>query len=142
LKIYVDSSFLVSLFSLDVNSRHAVSALQASPGERLVTTFGELEVINALELRVFRKEISATQAHSSLLEFERHLREGVFQLRGLLDTFFERARQVSQRTTAKSGTRTSDVLHVAAALELRADYLFSFDQKQRKLAQSVRLKLN
>ena len=55
---------------------------------------------------------------------------------------FERARQLSQETTAKLGTRTADLLHVAAALELGADFLYSFDQQQRKLAQAVRLKLN
>jgi hypothetical protein len=33
-------------------------------------------------------------------------------------------------------------LHVAAALELGVDFLYSFDQQQRKLAQAVRLKLN
>jgi predicted nucleic acid-binding protein len=55
---------------------------------------------------------------------------------------FERARLLSRQTTAKLGTRTADLLHVAAALELGADYLYSFDLQQRKLAQTVRLKLN
>jgi hypothetical protein len=31
---------------------------------------------------------------------------------------------------------------VAAALELGVDYLYSFDQQQRKLARTVHLKLN
>jgi predicted nucleic acid-binding protein len=116
--------------------------MEASPGDRFLTTLVELEVVNALELRIFRKELSPAQARSSLDEFENHLREGVFQMRGFVDTFFERARQLSRQTTAKLGTRTADLLHVAAALELGADYFYSFDQKQRKLAQSVRLKLN
>jgi predicted nucleic acid-binding protein len=49
---------------------------------------------------------------------------------------------LSQQTTAKLGTRAADLLHVAAALELGADYLYSFDRKQRTLAQAVRLKVN
>jgi hypothetical protein len=53
----------------------------------------------------------------------------------------ERTRQLSRQTTAKLGTRTADLLHVAA-LELEADYLYTFDVHQRKLAQSLRLKLN
>jgi len=116
--------------------------MRASAGERFLTTLGELEVVNALQLRVFRKEISIAQAQSALNDFEKHVREGVFQLRALLDTFFERARQISQQTTSRLGTRAADLLHVAAALELDADYLYSFDQQQRKLAQTVRLKLN
>jgi predicted nucleic acid-binding protein len=142
LKIYADTSFLISLYSLDANSPVAVETMRASAGERFLTTLGELEVVNALQLRVFRKEISIAQAQSALNDFEKHVREGVFQLRALLDTFFERARQISQQTTSRLGTRAADLLHVAAALELDADYLYSFDQQQRKLAQTVRLKLN
>jgi len=93
-------------------------------------------------LRVFRKEVSATQAQSSLNDFEKDLLAGVFQLRPVTEQVFERARQLSRQTTPKLGTRTADLLHVATALELSADYLYTFDQQQRKLAQTVRLKLN
>ncbi len=142
MKIYADTSFLVSLYSLDGNSLAAIRTMRTSAGDRFLTTLGELEVVNALELRVFRNEVSAEQAQSSLNDFEKHLRDGVFQLQELRGTFFERARQLSQQTTAKLGTRSADLLHVAAALELGTDYLFSFDQKQRKLARSLHLKLN
>jgi predicted nucleic acid-binding protein len=106
-----------------------------------VTTFGELEVVNAMGLRVFRKEVSPSQAHSSLSEFEKDLRDGIFQIRELTDAILGRAHQLS-RQTAKLGTRTADLLHVAAALELGADSLYTFDLHQRKLAQALRLKLN
>jgi predicted nucleic acid-binding protein len=142
LKIYADPSFLVSLYSPDANSAAAARTMQASTGDRFVTTFGELEVVNALGLRVFRKEVSAAQAQSSWIDFEKDLRDGILQLRGLPEPVFERARQLSRQTTAKLGTRTADLLHVAAALELGVDCLYSFDQQQRKLAQTVRLKLN
>jgi len=59
--IYLDTSFLVSLYSSDVNSDTAVRVMQASKGDRLITPLGELEVVNALGLRVFRKEVSAAQ---------------------------------------------------------------------------------
>ena len=90
----------------------------------------------------FGKEVSAAQAQSSLTDFEKDLRAGVFQLRPLLEQAFERARQLSRQTTPKLGTRTADLLHVAMALELSADYLYTFDQQQRKLAHTVHLKLN
>lgn len=142
MKIYADTSFLVSLYSPDANSAAAARTMQASSGDRLVTTFGELEVVNAMGLRVFRKEVSVAQAQSSLTDFEKDMRGGVFQLRAIPEPVFERARQISRQTTAKLGTRTADLLHVAAALELGVDYLYSFDQQQRKLAQTLRLKLN
>jgi predicted nucleic acid-binding protein len=142
LKVYADPSFIVSLYSPDANSAAAARIMHASSGERFLTTFGELEVVNAMGLRIFRREVSAAQARSALTEFEKDLRDGVFQLRGLTDAVLERAQELSRQTTAKLGTRTADLLHVAAALELGVDCLYSFDLHQRKLAQTLRLKLN
>lgn len=142
MKVYADPSFIVSLYSPDANSAAAARTMQASSADRFITTFAEFEVVNAMGLRVFRKEVSAAQSQSSLLQFENDLRDGVFQLRGLPDSVLERARQLSRQTTAKLGTRTADILHVAAALELGADCLYTFDHHQRKLAQTLRLKLN
>ena len=104
MKVYADASFLVSLYSLDANSAAAARAVKASTGERFVTILGELEVLNAFGLRVFRKEVTAAQAQSSLTDFEKDLRDGLFQLRGLPDPIFERARQLSRQTTAKLGS--------------------------------------
>ena len=142
MKAYADPSFIVSLYSPDANSAAAAHTMQASSADCFLTTFGELEVINAMGLRIYRKEVSAVQAQSSIIEFEKDLHQGVFHLRGLSDSSLERASQLSRQTTAKLGTRTADLLHVAAALELDADYLYTFDQHQRKLAQALRLKLN
>lgn len=142
MRIYADTSFLLSLYSFDGNSAAAARAVRASAAERFITILGEVEVVNALGLRVFRKEITTVQAQSSLHDFEKDLHDGVFQLRGLPDPVFCRARELSRQTSAKLGTRTADLLHVASALELGVEYLFSFDKRQRKLAQAVRLKLN
>jgi predicted nucleic acid-binding protein len=142
LKVYADPSFIVSLYSPDVNSAAAARTMQASTAQPFVTTFGELEVVNAMGLRTFRKEVSPAQAQSSLSTFEKDLRDEVFQLRELTDSILERAKQLSRQTTAKLGTRTADLLHVAAALELGVDYLYTFDLHQRRLAQTLRLKLN
>jgi predicted nucleic acid-binding protein len=120
----------------------AAGTMKSSVGEHCITTFGELEVVNALELRVFRKELSESQSQASLKDFEKDVRDGILKLRPISDQVFERARHLSQKTTARLGTRTADLLHVAAALDLGADYLYSFDQQQRRLAQTVRLRLN
>jgi predicted nucleic acid-binding protein len=116
--------------------------MQAFQGQRLVTTFGTLEVINAFGLRVFRKQVASSEAQSSLDDFEKDLRSGILQLHPLSEQAFERARELSLQTTATLGTRTADLLHVAAALELGVDRLFSFDKQQRKLARAAGLKIN
>lgn len=141
MKVYLDTSFVVSLYSLDVNSSDAASLMAGSPREYMLSAFAELETINALELRVFRKQISAAQAKQSRAQLADDVRSGVLGLRALPESAFERAQELAVQTTARLGTRTADLLHVAAALEMKADYLYSFDQQRRKLAQASRLKV-
>jgi predicted nucleic acid-binding protein len=59
---------------------------------------------------------------------ERDLLTGVFMLIPLPDGVFPRARQVSRETTARMGTRATDAVHVAAALELGAQGFYTFDR--------------
>jgi predicted nucleic acid-binding protein len=141
LRIYLDTSFLVSLYTVDANSSSAVALMTNSSDTHIITGFVELEARNALQLRVFRKEISSQQAQASWNDLENDVRVGVLELRALPDRVFERAHELSEKTTARLGTRTADLLHVAAALEIGVDCLYSFDQQQRKLAQAVRLKV-
>lgn len=142
MRVYIDTSFLISLYSPDTNSAVAAHIMQTSKNVHLVSTFTELEAVNALGLRVFRKEVTPAQAKSSLRDFEMDLRQGVFQLSRLQDSAFQRAQQISRQMTARLGTRTADLLHVAIALELQVDCLYSFYNRQRKLAQRLKLKLN
>ena len=142
MRIYVDTSFLVSLYAIDSNSSSAIALMASSPGQHIISTFGELEALNALQLRVFRKEITSQQANASWRDLQSDVRNGVLAVRALPDQVFERAYALSLKTAARLGTRSADLLHVAAALEMEADCLYSFDRQQRKLAQAVRLKTN
>ena len=142
MKTYLDASFLVSLYCADANSEAAIRQVRSLRHEYVVSTLAELEVGNALELRVFRKEISRTQARASWDDLASDLRDGTFQLQALPDQLFARAMLLSRQTTARFDTRTAVLLHVAAALELGCEGLYSFDQRQRELARAVRLKLN
>ena len=141
MNIYLDTSFLVTLYSTDANSAAAVQVMHTA-GALFLTTFAELEVVNALGLRVFRKEVASAQGQSSLNDFEQDLRAGIFQLKPLPDNVFGRTRQLSRQTTPRLGTHTADLLHVAAALELGSDWFYSLDRQQRKFAQAVKLKVN
>jgi predicted nucleic acid-binding protein len=116
--------------------------MRNSSADHMFTVLVEFEFTNALELRVFRKDVSAAQARTSLREFEEDLRNKVFLLQPFTDQVFEEARQLSRKTTARLGARTADLLHVAAALELQADIIYTFDRQQRTLAQAVRVKTN
>ena len=141
MNIYLDTSFLVRLYSTDANSAAGVQVMHTA-GALFLTTFAELEVVNALGLRVFRKEVAPAQAQSSLNDFEQDLRADIFQLKPLPDNVFWRGRQLSRQTTPRLGTCTADLLHVTAALELGSDWFYSLDRQQRKFAQAVKLKVN
>lgn len=142
MRTYLDTSFLVSLYSVDANSVTAAQVMQSSTGDHIVSTFAELEFVNALQLRIFRKELTPTAVNASVRLFEEDLQAGVLQLVSLPQQAFERARQLSMQTTAQYGVRTADLIHIAVALELQSQAMYSFDQQQRKLARSLHLQLN
>ena len=59
----------------------------------------------------------------------------------LPEAIFELAMEIARVHVAHTGTRTLDSLHVAAALELKAERFWTFDDRQAKLAKAVGLKL-
>lgn len=142
MSIYLDSSFLISLYSADGNTSIAIDTVRVVRQPLLITVLTELEFVNGLGLQVFRKQIFPAEAQLSNDTFERNLQNGAFQLKPLPENVFERSRSLSRKTTPQRGTRAADLLHVAAALELGATAFYSFDLRQRKLARSVKLKLN
>ncbi len=142
MSFYFDTSFVVSLYAADSNSVVAARVMPPSANGLWLTTFTELEVVNALGLCVFRKVLSTSLALESLRAFEQDLRNGIFQLRPLTEAVYVRARQLSRETTPHLGTRASDLLHVAAALESGATNFYTFDRQQAKLAKEMKLKIN
>lgn len=53
---------------------------------------------------------------------------------------FDRSADLARRHGAKLGIRTLDSLHVACALELKAERFWTFDERQAKLARAEGLK--
>ncbi len=140
--IYLDSSVIFSLQGKDANT-HAAIALVRSVREPLVLTqLCEIEFINALCRREFFKQITHAQAQDSIDDLELNLRKSIYQLLPLPEAAFERAKSLSRSLTPVIGVRAADVLHVAAAIELRASALYTFDQRQHRAARAAGLKVN
>jgi len=116
--------------------------MPTAPAVKLVTHLTELEFRNALQLRVFRKESSPESASATQLIWQKNLEDGHFELCPLPENWIRRSHMVAQQATARLGIRTLDLIHVAAAVELEADALFSFDERQRRLARELKLKVN
>jgi predicted nucleic acid-binding protein len=138
---YLDTSFVVSLYSPDSNSTPAIGLIQQIPGLRLISPIVILETVNAFELRIFRREITRSEANRSLNDFDRDVQAEVFRSQSMASNVYDRAATLSRQLTARLGTRAVDVLHVSAALEFGASGFFSFDIQQRKMAQGMGLKL-
>ncbi len=135
MKAYADTSFLVSLYTPDANSVEAFKLYVKGADLFVRTPFGEAEFINAIELRVFRKEITPAQADKSVADFERDVDDGALgAIRSVPASAYERALLLSHRYTRLLGTRGMDVIHVAIALEEGAEVFYTFDRLQRKLA--------
>ena len=95
--------------------------------------------MNALESRIFRGEVTAAQIAAAQKAFRSDIAEGILALQPLPGVAFQKARQLIKQHTARLGTRTLDLLHVAAALVVGAETFLTFDDKQRKLAEACGL---
>lgn len=137
---YADTSFLVSLYTPDTNSAAAASQMTKLQKGLFLTPFGELELLNALALRVFRRELSPKEVAAAEAALREDIEKGLYVLRPCSVAVFEKAKEIAQRKTAHLGTRTLDVLHVASALVLQAETFHSFDRNQKKLVRAEGLK--
>ena len=139
MNVYADTSFLASLYVLDANSTAAARRMKRATLPVLLSSIGEVELINAISLRCFRKELSSTKVKVAQALVLKDLEDGVLLVKALPSTVFERAKQMARNQTPRLGTRTIDILHVASALALGADKFFTFDKRQARLARAAGL---
>jgi hypothetical protein len=140
--IYADTSFLVSLYGQDANSEQARRAAREHQRPFPWTELLQHETRNAFRLGVFRKEITASEMKQLLKWLEEDQKNGVLHVLRLEgSSIYEIAEKLSVDFTPKSGNRALDILHVAAALHLKADLFLSFDQRQLALAQQTGMRI-
>jgi len=140
--IYADSSFLVSLYLRDANSESAQAEMKLHSGGVALSRIAGLEVKNAFRLAVFRGWITPLQQTHLQTLFMSDSNGGFLRsLSFATDEVFAESERLSDLHTAVSGNRSLDVLHVACARIADLKVFASFDARQRKLAQSVGLRL-
>jgi hypothetical protein len=139
---YADSSFLVSCYLLDANTSKAKNYLRSVGMPLVLNALQALEVGNAFELGVFRGLFSTTDAAAARTNLAQDLRSGRLVKTALnWPLVFRVSAALSQRHSAATGTRSLDILHVAAAKSLRAVEFITFDSRQRLLATALGLKV-
>jgi len=141
LTIYADTSFFVSLYLPDGHTPEVERRLKSRPS-LWMTPLHVAEWTHAIEQHVFRKAISRSEGNQLLLQFHDHRAQNLWRLAPLPDQAFEVCAQLAHQNAARLGVRTLDTLHVASALELRAEQFWTFDTRQAKLAACAGLKTN
>lgn len=142
MKDYPDTSFILSLYLLDVHSAKAAAHLAGRNRALEVSALLAFEVEEAIELAMFRKKLAPAQEHKALSDWQADLASGAVEIVGTdWPQTFEEARRIARLWTVTDGYRSLDILHVAAALVSEADEFLTFDVNQRKLAAAEKLKV-
>ena len=131
--VYADTSFIVSLYLYDAHSDVALERVQRRPLFCLIPLH-RAEFENTLALHLFRRKLSAAAAESARSNFERDRARGVWRDAAFPANTFDRSIDLARRYGNGVGFRTLDSLHIAAALELKAEAFWTFDDRQRTLA--------
>jgi predicted nucleic acid-binding protein len=135
MRVYADSSFLVSCYLTDANTPKAKAFLLGHAEPLPFTALHDLEVRNALRLGVFRNVITDEEAKAAVSTIDTDLRSGrLARVSVKWPSAFKAASRLSSKHAATTGTRSLDILHLAAATALRCKELASFDSRQRALA--------
>ena len=98
------------------------------------------ECSHAIAKQVFYRRISLTDADLIFDSLKRDRAEGLWLETAIPENAFEVCADLGRRYAPKFGMRTLDTLHVACALELKAEQFWTFDERQAKLAKAQGMK--
>ena len=136
--IYLDTGCLLKLYYPEPESTR-VARLVAGQSIALLALH-ELELSNALQLKLHRKEARPSQVRATSALFEGDLRAGVLHRPPVVwEDVLRSAAALSKAHTRSTGCRSLDVLHCAAAQGVAATTFLTTDSRQRRLAQAMGL---
>jgi predicted nucleic acid-binding protein len=139
---YADTGVMVKGYVLEADSEAAVSILESLGEHLLYSHLHSIEIPNAIRLKRFRVEITKAQENAANRAFLSDIESGVLTPCDYdLGEVFLLAERLSAKHSAIIGSRSLDLLHVAAALEAGATHFASLDTRQRKVASLNGLKI-
>ncbi|HEX3625275.1 MAG TPA: PIN domain-containing protein [Verrucomicrobiae bacterium] len=139
---FADTGFIASLYLAEATSKAADAALGTGREPLPLTPLTTLELRNAFNRAVQRGRITAAERDALWQDVETDIAGGFLVPTPVAsDELHKKARELSDRYTTTLGTRSLDLLHIAAALALKSKLFFSFDERQRKAAASEGLKV-
>jgi uncharacterized protein len=108
----------------------------------VLTHLQRVELTTAWHFKVFRREIRLRTVLQALGDLEADVEAGVWGMPAydLIDVH-SRAETIAREHAASFGTRTLDILHVAAAVCLGVDDFVTADRRQASLAEAAGLRV-
>jgi len=140
LTVYADTSFFVSIYLADKHSK-AAEQLVSSGARVWFTPLHYAEYAHAVAQQVFYKYLNVADARQAHRHLERDRTANVWAEIEMPDNAFDLCAELAHRHGPTLGVRTLDSLHVACALELKAERFWTFDEGLSKLAKGVGLKM-
>jgi hypothetical protein len=142
-KWYSDASYLVSAFGEDSNTLEAKRWLrQCADFPILITRLTVLETETALRAAVADGRLTQEKMQAAMADIHRSVLEGHFQRKDVPHhQWFPQGHRISMHATTGCVCRALDVLHVAAAVIVKAKGMLTFDKHQRELAKAEGLEV-
>lgn len=135
---YLDTGCLLKLYYPEPDSVK-VAKLVSSQVVALVLLH-ELEMSNALDLKLFRKDARPAQIRATQALVEQDIRAGIFHRPQVAwDEVLQDARALAKAHTRAIGCRSLDLLHCAIARHVSASAFITTDMRQRRVAMAIGL---
>jgi predicted nucleic acid-binding protein len=139
LSLYLDPSFLVSLYLSNRNSRTAREQIVSAPPVWF-TPLHNAEWEHVIGQHIFRGDLSLSEAQRLSLRLEQHRAAGHWLAAPIPESAFEICADLGRRYGSRHWMRTLDTLHIACALGFKAERFWTFDERQKKLAKAQGMK--
>ncbi len=139
---YLDTRSLVALYYPEEKTGPLIAHLSRRPSPLVFTWLHEMEFTNGLQLKLFRKEAAAPAVAATLDTLRADGESGVLhRAQPSWPTVFATTVRLSNTHSRALGTRTLDLLHIAAALSLEVTEFVTGDDRQARAATKEGLKV-
>lgn len=139
MNVYADSSFLISSYVQDSHVAELVERISSQPTV-WITPLHKSETAHGIYLHIFYKKLSPDTAARAWNVFLQDCAAGIWRSVNLPERTWDTSMALARKHGPSLGVRTLDSLHVACALELKAQRFWTFDERQARLAKAVGLK--
>jgi predicted nucleic acid-binding protein len=139
---YFDTSVITKWYLPEPDSVDALRVRARFAPPAALTHLHRVELVTAWHLKVLRHEIPMAIVEQALGHVEADVSAGLWELPvyDLVDVYAQ-AESISRRHTAILGTRSLDILHVAAAIILKVPAFITDDDRQARLARAAGLRV-